>query len=89
MTEIADGLDSPQYCLKHWTIIFSFLAQNIGQSVCEAGFMKDLFTMSWQRLAINFPESVCPFWASFYLQTKLGHFLCLVASMPQMKLSPS
>lgn len=41
------------------TSIFSLLTQNIRQSFCEAGIMKDLLTLFWQSLEINFQESIC------------------------------
>jgi hypothetical protein len=47
--------------------------------------MKDSLSQSWQSLAIAFLVFICPFWTVFCLQMDLGHFLCPVASLPQLK----
>jgi hypothetical protein len=57
MAETVDYQNSPQYSLKHWSIIFGLLAQNSWQISSEAGIMKDLLTLSSQSLAVNFPVS--------------------------------
>jgi hypothetical protein len=46
--------------------------------------MKDLLTLTWQRLAVNFPASDCPFWTDLSV-IEAWAFSLPVASLPQFK----
>lgn len=58
---------------EHLSSAFWFRISN--SPFVKAGTVMNLLTLSWQSLAVDFPESICPLWMAICLQTKLEHSL--------------